>query len=90
MFGNAEAEILNIFYISLNDMGEDTTIEVVYMKKHETRDNHMEFGTDATGRPLRYKILVDKLAVKEILFNTGSSIESVPHEEIRIEVGDKF
>ena len=86
-FGNAEAEILNIVCIHLNDMGEDTTIEAVYLKKHETKEDHMKFENDAHGRPLRYKILVDKLAIKQVLFNTGSSIENVPHEEVRIEVG---
>lgn len=36
---------------------------------------------------LRYKILVKNLTIFDILYNTGSSIESVPFEEVRYEVG---
>ena len=57
------------------------------MKAHETKEDHKEFKIDHTGMPLRYKILVKNLVIREILYNTGSSIESIPFEEIRFEKG---
>ena len=54
------------------------------MKRGETRDNHKEFKVDEMGQVLRYKILVRNFAIHEILYNTGSSIESIPFEEIRV------
>lgn len=71
-------------------MSDFTSIDVIYLKKGETRDQHMEFGVDEMGTILRYKILVKNLAVHEILYNTGSSIEVVPFEEIRYEIGAKY
>ena len=89
-FGNDIAEILNIVHIHLSDMSDYTSLEVVYLKKGETRENHKEFGVDEVGTTLRYKILIKNLAVHEILYNTGSSIETIPFEEIRLEVGAKY
>ncbi len=37
-FGNDTAEILNIIHIHLSDMSDFTSIDVVYLKKGETRD----------------------------------------------------
>ena len=34
--GNSVAEFLNILHIHLNDMGDDATIDVVYLKRGET------------------------------------------------------
>ena len=42
------------------------------------------------GQILRYKILVKNLSIFEVLYNTGSSVEVIPHEEIRLEVGEKY
>ena len=89
-FGNDTAEILNLIHVHLSDMSDFTSIDVIYLKKGETRDNHSEFGVDEMGTILRYKILVKNLAVHEILYNTGSSIEVVPFEEIRFEIGAKY
>ena len=50
----------------------------------------MEFTTDEMGILLRYKILVKNLTIHEILYNTGSSIEVVPFQEFRFEVGGKY
>lgn len=89
-FGNDTAEILNIIHIHLSDMSDFTSIDVVYLKKGETRDQHQEFGVDEMGVTLRYKILVKNLTIFEILYNTGSSIEVVPFEEIRFTTGEKY
>ena len=89
-FGNDTAEILNIIHVHLSDMSDFTSIDTVYLKKGETRENHMEFGVDEMGTVLRYKLLVKNLAVHEILYNTGSSVEVVPFDEVRFELGAKY
>jgi len=89
-FGNDVAEILNIIHIHLQDLSEFTSLDVVYLKKGETKQDHLEFKVDEMGVMLRYKILVKNLTIFDILYNTGSSIESVPFEEVRFEVGEKY
>ena len=84
------AEILNIIHIHLSDTSDHTSIDVVYLKKGETRDQHTEFGVDEMGTILRYRILVKNLTIFEILYNTGSSVETIPFEEIRFTVGEKY
>jgi len=71
-------------------MSEYTSLDVVYLKKGETRQNHLEFKIDEMGIQLRYKVLVKNLTIFEILYNTGSSVEVVPFEEVRFEVGQKY
>lgn len=46
-FGNDTAEILNIIHVHLSDMSDFTSLDVVYLKTGETRENHKEFSTDA-------------------------------------------
>ena len=46
-----------------------------------------KFELDATGRPLRYKILVHNMKIWAVLYNTGSSIEKLKFQEIRISNG---
>lgn len=50
----------------------------------------MEFKEDEMGVMLRYKVLVKNLAIFEILYNTGSSVEVIPFQEIRLEQGGKY
>lgn len=59
-------------------MSDYTSLDVVYLKKGETRQQHMEFGVDEMGTVLRYRLLIKNLAVHEILYNTGNSVEVVP------------
>lgn len=89
-FGNDMAEILNIIHIHLSDMGEQTSLDIVYLKKGESQDDHMEFGVDEMGITLRYRILVKNLTIFQILYNTGSSVECVPFEEKRFQKGEKY
>jgi len=42
------------------------------------------------GVMLRYKILVKNLTIFEILYNTGSSVEVIPFQEIRLQEGGKY
>jgi hypothetical protein len=54
----------------------------------ERYEEYMEFKNDIHGRPLRYKVLVRDMAVARIMYNTGSSIETCPFEEFRVQEGD--
>lgn len=89
-FGNDTAEILNIIHVHLSDMSDFTSLDVVYLKTGETRENHKEFSTDEMGVVLRYRILVKNLTIHEILYNTGSSVEVVPFEEVRLSPGEQY
>ena len=60
-FGNATAEILNIIQIILNDMGDDATVDVVYLKHYETREDHLDLG-DGVPR--------DRVEVVRLIHNT--------------------
>jgi hypothetical protein len=53
----------------------------------EELEEYTEFKKDIHGRPLRYKVLVRDLAIKQILYNTGNSVEKIPFEEFRLSVG---
>mgnify|MGYP006122439713 CR=1 FL=1 len=45
------------------------------------------FKKDAMGKPLRYKILIKNEKIFAVLYNNGSTIERLNHEEFR--VGDQ-
>ena len=49
-----------------------------------------KFKEDLHGRVLRYKILVRDLAIRQILYNTGKSVEKIPFEEFRIHEGKLY
>jgi len=82
-------EMLNIIHIHLNDSSDDASIDVVYLENGKTKDDHLVFKNDATGRPLRYKILCQNMHVHSVLYNTGSSVEEVPFEEHKVKRHDK-
>jgi len=46
--------------------------------------SNQAFPKDASGKPLRYKILVHDNKVRAVLYNTGNSIERVNFREMRI------
>ena len=71
MHGNTEVDLLNILHIHFNDTNEDVSLDTVYMEDGQTKDDHLEFKTDVTGMPLRYKILIKDMAIYKILYNTG-------------------
>ena len=53
-------------------------------------EDHMEFRIDASGVPLRYKILIKDMNVAVILYNPeDGNIQEVPFDEIRRSEGDK-
>ena len=55
-------------------MSEDTTVDAVYLEPGQRKEDHYEFGNDATGRPLRYKILVKDMNVHMVLYNDDSQV----------------
>jgi hypothetical protein len=77
-------KMLNIVHVHLNDSSEDVTIDVAYMDKGTKVDDFKVFGKDATGRVLRYKILVKDMKIFHVLYNTGDSFEDVPFHEISV------
>ena len=54
------------------------SLDTVYMEGDETKEDHLEFKTDAAGVELRYKILIKDMVIVHMLYNTGSSIEEIP------------
>lgn len=64
-------KMLNILHIHLNDQSDEVTVDVSYMAEGQTIKDFYEFGNDATGRPLRYKVLVSDMKIKHVLYNTG-------------------
>ena len=56
----------------------------------EELEDYTDFKKDIHGRPLRYKVLVRDLAIKQILYNTGNSVEKIPFEEFRIRTGQLY
>ena len=84
--------ILNIMHIHLNDTSEEATVDVTCITNHDEVTlldkgdySNQTFPKDASGKPLRYKILVYESKVKAVLYNTGSSIERVSFREMRID-----
>ena len=86
-------QILNILHMHVNDTSDEVSLDVRYVMPEEAdkieQDNFNDetFDLDATGRPLRYKILIHNMKVWAVLYNTGSSIESIKFQEIRVVTG---
>ena len=68
-------ETLNIIHIHVNDTSDQVTIDVSYMHENESIKDFMQFKTDATGRPLKYKIIVKDCRVHTVLYNNDSVTE---------------
>ena len=81
-------DTLNIIHMHVNDMSDEVPVDVVYMHKGETVENHREFAYDVSGRMLRYKILIKDMKVAHLLYNEGHSVEEIPFSEQRINKGD--
>jgi len=85
-------DVLNIVHIHLNDTSDEASVDVKYLVSDKELDainkgdfSAEQFKKDLNGIPLRYKILIHNMRVKQVLYNTGSSIETVKHREYRIQ-----
>ena len=62
-------ETLNIFHLHLNDTSDEVAFDVAYMHDGEDISHFCQFKTDATGRPLRYKIIAKDMKIHTVLYN---------------------
>ena len=75
--------ILNILHMHVNDTSEEVSLDVRCIMPGEEestlKDDYSNetFDLDATGRPLRFKILVHNMKIWAVLYNTGNSIEKL-------------
>lgn len=65
----------------VNDCSEEVPIDVQYLTTNEYNLRDVPFGKDFSGRELRYKILVFDWKIRDVLYNTGSSVEPVMFQE---------
>ena len=85
--------ILNILHMHVNDTSEEVSLDVRCImpgeEENTLKDDYSNetFDLDATGRPLRFKILVHNMKIWAVLYNTGNSIEKLKFQEIRISNG---
>ena len=74
----------------LNDTSDEVTMDVKYLSAKEVASitdgnySYLKFEKDVAGRVLRYKVCVFDMKIHSVLYNTGSSIESVPFKEMRV------
>jgi hypothetical protein len=81
------ADMLNIVHIHINDMSDFVTVEVCTMGDGEPLSHYNEFNNDASGKPLRYKVLVRDMKINHVLYNQGNdNIVEVPFNEVRVSV----
>ena len=78
---NHNNKIFNIIHIHVNDCSEEVPIDVQYLNQYEYRIKDIPFGYDMAGRSLRYKILVYDWKIRDVLYNSGSTIEPVVFQE---------
>jgi len=83
-----EDGVYNLLHMHVEDTSSSVTIDVVTMGENETINDHKIFGKDATGRPLRYKILIKNNKVFNVLYNTGSKAETINYREISYELNE--
>lgn len=88
-------ETLNIVHIHVNDTSDEVTLDLAYMHSNEQIENHQEFKTDISGKPLKYKIVVKEAKVFKIYYNQVSNdgsknILEVPFVENSIKYDQKY
>jgi len=80
-------------HMHVNDTSDEVSLDVRYVTPEEEgkimQDDYSaeKFELDATGRPLRYKILIHKMRIWAVLYNTGSSIDTCKFKEVRVPFG---
>lgn len=66
------------------DGSNDATVDTNYLASPEIDLRKMNFGVDAFGRKLRYKVCAFDMKVMAILYDNGSIIERLLYQEISI------
>ena len=85
-----DGETLNIVHLHVNDTSDEVTLDVAYMHSDELITDFMEFKTDASGKPLKYKIIVNDCQVLTVLYNdeaVSKQVQEIPFSEIVISAG---
>jgi len=86
-------ETINIVHIHVNDTSEYVSFDTAYVHEGEDISNFMQFKTDMTGKPLKYKILVKDNKVWKVLYNDESSqkeVSQLPFKQIELAVGELY
>jgi hypothetical protein len=70
-------------------------MDVAYMHEDEAIEKFHEFKNDASGKPLKYKIIVKGCQIHCVLYNSVSndgtkSLREIPFKEISIMLGAKY
>ena len=78
-------ETLNIFHLHVNDTSEEVTFDVSYMHKDEAIDQFLNFKTDVSGRPLKYKIIVKDMSIHKVLYNREGPKSKIHKNQILLD-----
>lgn len=89
LWTNHNGKIFNIIHIHVNDTSDQVPIDVQYLETHDYAKRDIEFGKDAMGVPLRYKILVHDWKIRDVIYNNGETHEVIAFEEIPLPI-DSF
>lgn len=73
--------MFNIVHIHINDTSDEVPIDVEYLDYFDYKIRDINFKKDFSGVPLRYKILVWNWQIRDVLYNNGTTIESVMFQE---------
>ena len=85
-----DGETLNIVHLHVNDTSDEVTLDVAYMHSDELITDFMEFKTDASGKALKYKIIVNDCQVLTVLYNdeaAAKQVQEIPFKEISVTAG---
>jgi hypothetical protein len=83
-----EGKFLNIVHVHICDLSQDASFDTKYLATPDIDLRKMNFGADAFGRKLRYKVVVYDMKVFAILYDNGSVIERLAFQEISIPAPD--
>ena len=56
-------------HIHVNDTSDEVTLDVAYMHSDEKIEDFQEFKTDISGKPLKYKIIVQNCKIFKVFYN---------------------
>lgn len=78
-------ETLNIFHLHVNDTSDEVTFDVAYMHDNEAIDQFIQFATDVSGRPLKYKIIVKDMAIHKVLYNRAGPKQKAHKHQVLLD-----